>query len=820
MFVGDDDQSSQSTSANSLLDASAPATSFSTANGIEAVDASPPATAVMDDEFAPPSFDLDDMELDGPDILDSHLSSIEDLNASDLSHASSVQPAESGAAADPFHDLLSDSSSEIMELQGSASTPGAEATSATKSNVRHLHGNMAQGSEPALSTAATQDGPSSPQRGFLAQLALTDANAIMHKKPKPKEPDVIDFSAEETSPRPSPESLDTATEPKMSLAAQSQREEIVRRDGTCPPSDTTAQSKTGHKGHSPQSGSTTAPACQVASKATIANNGQIDVVQKLRNGQPLPDMKHFEKLDLTHWAWEVAKTFLETGRATPRDIESLRSSKQILETMLMRKASQSIHDPQSGAASIEKERKKPRKAQTTSARTQPTAKQPVPMMQDRMLDQESSESSNSSTISQPAQSKAKKASKARKSAPRDERDKSRGHASTSRLAPSNKTKNAQPHPSNSLNSEGPESSQSTARKRPAATPAAPKRPLAHESSEVEDPRRQLAEHPKFGGKQLNPQMMQYLVESRDQADSDDETVEQQHDEYCSREPSPITERDELHYQYAVKRKQWMQGEYESNAKWFTVQNPVYYSREDAIAAASAETMILRDGIAWNPITGRRSTTNTDLDGIWDWYGELSRCFIRIKVDQVLHSPGDGVLPKSKKFHLPQNGYWINKEVWKRTQKVSLVTALIEKYPSPLSADDDDNDHEDSDLDSLPPEHDEVAETSEERPAETEAENEDDFDLELIHTEVLRRHYTVLDQANKDAGQALLDEAHPPDSQRMDDVQARSKRSMEIADWRKATAAERRCIDIEAVVKDGTEKVRYWVEEVEVVGPKN
>ena len=337
------------------------------------------------------------------------------------------------------------------------------------------------------------------------------------------------------------------------------------------------------------------------------------------------------------------------------------------------------------------------------------------------------------------------------------------------------------------------------------------------------------DHPQYGGKQPKDLARVFgEVSVLDASDEETEVVSAR----SKREASPITEHDELHYQYRVMRKQWTKREVESEANWFDVGDKVYYNRTHAILDAEKETTRLRYGIAFHPIYGsfRLDQGDENDDVTWDWSASMQNCFLRIKVERTLLPRGGGVRPENKQNWLPGT-MWIVKKTTMTRHRRELSPSLISSSHTARSGDtencDDRRDELDEELfgsmEELDMDENEVMHNEK---AAHDATDDAQYELEYLHEEdQCDDHgygvvYTLLDLANRAAADWLLLEQYDPTSQRIDVAKPREEQRSKNRRWLDDMKNQGKCFDASAVTAGGRETVRYWVKRVAVKGPKN
>jgi hypothetical protein len=319
------------------------------------------------------------------------------------------------------------------------------------------------------------------------------------------------------------------------------------------------------------------------------------------------------------------------------------------------------------------------------------------------------------------------------------------------------------------------------------------------------------EHPKYAGKQISEQWCQdYYRSMKEQKMLGFETVEEAEGAAARRgcEPSPITEQDEFHYVYSVKRKQWAIGDYESNADWFLVQDPTYYSVEAANSAANRETMKVRGGLALDRSYEEQCLFKNDEDMV-EWFIRIPQGFIHIKVERTLRYKGHGKLPGSKAGWLSEKVWIVKKKTYARCRRspppvpsVVLTTANKEDGTESFFK--------------------EVVADVGDRSKDTETSDDDDkydlvFESEDVHD---GGAWTVLDQANRVAGRWMLDALSSSQSMRIDVVNKRHQDSRAIDKWCDQARDEKWLLNMDEVTMDKKKRVFIWVEEMKLNGPWN
>jgi hypothetical protein len=187
---------------------------------------------------------------------------------------------------------------------------------------------------------------------------------------------------------------------------------------------------------------------------------------------------------------------------------------------------------------------------------------------------------------------------------------------------------------------------------------------------------QLA-RPKYAGKQIHDEAIQAYYEStrKEQEMFGRETIEEAEERVVGseREPLTLTDEDKLHYVYCVKRMQWGIHHYESNADWFAVQTPAYYSLGAANSAVHREILVVRGGLALDPSCEEQRSFKND-DGMAEWFIRLPQGYIRVKVERTLRCKGEGKLPDNKIGWLSKKVYLIKKKISVRHRRNPISIA--------------------------------------------------------------------------------------------------------------------------------------------------
>ena len=278
----------------------------------------------------------------------------------------------------------------------------------------------------------------------------------------------------------------------------------------------------------------------------------------------------------------------------------------------------------------------------------------------------------------------------------------------------------------------------------------------------------------------------------------------------SRCDSPITDEDVCHWAYHVKRKTWITSDSdgaddededddrmdpEALADWYVVGASSYSSLQQANYAAGQEVFRERDCCALGPDVRQWSYRLND-DDMAEYCGTMhdNRRHFRVVVDRFLRNPAQGVLPASK-------AGWLSKRVYEIKQRVAKVKAGLDmtdsvdeanKKPKPLPM------------------------------VTVEEEEEDDDDGDET---VLDGLYTILDQANREAGRRVLEMTTKPNSTRIDDQLSRVEVQKEMRERLDSLEASNSLFSHTARLSNGHSSGGYvdvtiWVEQRELKGPRN
>jgi hypothetical protein len=119
--------------------------------------------------------------------------------------------------------------------------------------------------------------------------------------------------------------------------------------------------------------------------------------------------------------------------------------------------------------------------------------------------------------------------------------------------------------------------------------------------------------------------------------------------------------------------QWGIHHYESNADWFAVQTPAYYSLGAANSAVHREILVVRGGLALDPSCEEQRSFKND-DGMAEWFIRLPQGYIRVKVERTLRCKGEGKLADNKIGWLSKKVYLIKKKISVRLRRNPISIA--------------------------------------------------------------------------------------------------------------------------------------------------
>jgi len=284
--------------------------------------------------------------------------------------------------------------------------------------------------------------------------------------------------------------------------------------------------------------------------------------------------------------------------------------------------------------------------------------------------------------------------------------------------------------------------------------------------------------PTTGGKTYNTEAFQaYLANLEDDVSDAEEPSE--HDEHGSdveevqRDESPVADGDAYHWEYQIKRKTWMADEDENDLQWFVCGDSSYSSLIQANAAAGQEILKEREGLGLGPSV-RRWSHELDENDMAQYYAVTPEGHIKVIVNRFLRNPTEGKWPTSKLG-------WIKKHVYLIWQKTKTKAAK-------------------------PFEHDELFEEPMEQP-------------DTVTTELIDGCYTILDEANREAGRLNLAMTTNAKSQRMDDQLKRAEAQKKMRERLDELESKKEAFRQE--VKMAEERtIELWVEMRELKGPRN
>lgn len=290
----------------------------------------------------------------------------------------------------------------------------------------------------------------------------------------------------------------------------------------------------------------------------------------------------------------------------------------------------------------------------------------------------------------------------------------------------------------------------------------------------------------MGGKTYNSETFQaYLASLEDdvsvveepsehlEGDSEGNSESEDVIKEAQKEDSPFADSDNYHWEYQIKRKTWLTEEDENEVQWFVCGDSDYSSLVQANAAAGQEILKERDGMGLGPSVRRWSHELNEND-MAQYHAETPEGHIKVIVDRFLRNPTEGKWPTSKLG-------WIKKQVyliWQKTRVRSIK----------------------------PGEHDELFEEPQE-PTGT------------VTLEMVDGCYTILDEANREAGRLVLTMTTNAVSRRMDDQLKRAEAQKKMRERLDELESKKEAFREE--VKLGEERVvELWVEERMLKGPRN
>jgi hypothetical protein len=709
--------------------------------------------------------------------------------------------------------------------------------------------------EPASESGATSQSQDfqQPTQGFLAQLSAPEFGGKSLARKKMTQPDVIDFSASE---EPTVEVPQAAHKPPVHAVLSKQ------------PSSTLPQSAINI--HAPTTKASTSQQASPSSETTNQSN--------LRNGQSLPKVRKFMKLPLSHWAWIEAEQFLRTGCAELQDLGFFREYKADLQEIYDLNKAQEDLDNGLGFEVDEPSTRKQRRPSVAKGKAPAKSKAKDGLPEALPAIGNASRAPSASALPKAAPKSKVEAVPSARTCQAPKGGPSQPSLPKS-LVPTTSEASLKPASQTPKKTQKPQTPVLVAPKRQQQQPQTEKprierprneQPPRAEALRIDSPTPELPPRPQFGGKSLSPsyyaaiQARQLEEENDDDLGPDDENEIGAVDTHYERgrEASPITEGDELRFSYHVIRKQWYDGEVEANATSVGVGSERGYdSKVAAINAAFAESKRTLNGLAWDFRTGVCRFGPTDDEDIpWEWHGDMHHGFIRIRIKRRFHAAGCGTRPDSKSGFLPSKVWRIMKEVWTRARKEtappvssprkhaedrdsnsndSLDELFEDKEESEdtdmTNAEEDGNVNEDGDAEPDRVNEDGDADNDtkcgdkthndEKHPATVDTgiadttediTNDDHYDLTPQVCEQPKGSYTMLDHANRNASRMFMDECFDKESKKIDDVNGRK----EVEKWYEEVKEQKLPMDMEDVVDKGERKVRYWVEEDWIMGPKN
>jgi hypothetical protein len=308
---------------------------------------------------------------------------------------------------------------------------------------------------------------------------------------------------------------------------------------------------------------------------------------------------------------------------------------------------------------------------------------------------------------------------------------------------------------------------------PLATPVAPIPPALTSITALS------AQHrPTTGGKQLSKETLEAYLESLREdissvSENEEETVEPETVPTVRRE-SPICEVDQCHWAYQVWRKGWTNEEDREDSEWYVCGHKVVYTSLDAAnTAAGREILYERDGLAMN--SDARSWSRTlDMHDMAQYLVEFDSGGIEVKVDRFLRNRRSGQLPTSKAGWLRKIGWDIMRKTTSRAPHLS--EDCFEEVTDPTSN-------------------------------------------AQVDIEVVDGVYTIMDEANRQAGDVILDLYCKKDCPRLNDQIKRSveqKRLHELLDVLETQDEPFH----ESFVRDEDVTIEIYVQEREIKGPRN
>ncbi|KAF2434379.1 hypothetical protein EJ08DRAFT_464976 [Tothia fuscella] len=295
----------------------------------------------------------------------------------------------------------------------------------------------------------------------------------------------------------------------------------------------------------------------------------------------------------------------------------------------------------------------------------------------------------------------------------------------------------------------PESDQETLfvseEKEPALTPAPqatprskPKKKIAPTTTSVQSIIQPAPAQPRptTGGKYINPEALRAYIETL--SDEEVSVYEEEPEVEAApiereRECSPMTTEDCYHWVYQVKRRNWQAHEIEDEAEWIVSGSKICYtSLQQANTEAGLEVQRYREGLALGP-EALQYIYNSFNQDMAEYYVQQPTGSVRVKVDRFLRNRLSKQLPPSK-------AGWIRKTGWDIMLKTVTKTTIA---------------------------------------AEDVCFDEDDVTVDE-KVEVVDGVFTIMDEANREAGAYVLEMTTKKDSNRIDDIQQRSEQEKNIS----------------------------------------
>ncbi|KAI9726618.1 MAG: hypothetical protein M1828_000985 [Chrysothrix sp. TS-e1954] len=177
---------------------------------------------------------------------------------------------------------------------------------------------------------------------------------------------------------------------------------------------------------------------------------------------------------------------------------------------------------------------------------------------------------------------------------------------------------------------------------------------------IDNTRKQM-DHPTTGGKTIDPKRMNQLLRMQlgiSPDVSEHEDTDEESEQAPAREGSPMTEKDQIHFAYTVKRKVVPTGGDEIDFEWTSIGDP-FTSLASANAKAAEELRAERGPVKVWPLKEVHWTT--DALGKATWTGNSETGSVTITVERFLRSLHDGVMPESKSGWISRRVFMIKKK---------------------------------------------------------------------------------------------------------------------------------------------------------------